>query len=226
MATNTTRTALVKPDTTDPVDIAQINSNSDKIDYSLGMILVNDGASTTDINAFDGAIVREKTSGIIWEARKNGGGTFDKVYIRYPYHFEALSLANTNCGSSTTYQDWGWNTFYPANAKNSSAAQLNGTNFWVCPVKGIYVVTAHQAWTSNGTGFRAGALKLNGTLEGDNTEDIQTGNTQAGMKANCSQSFQRLFSVSDIIGLQVWQSSGGNLTVYSHVSIDMIEPVQ
>ena len=39
MSSSTTRLALIKPDNTDVVDIAQINANMDRIDASIGFFV-------------------------------------------------------------------------------------------------------------------------------------------------------------------------------------------
>src|SRR6185503_6900096 len=72
---------LLKPDPTDIVDVVnQINANYDKIDQWAGTILVNDGVTPPNSALFDGAIVKEKTSGQVWVAQWNGTG-YDKKYI-------------------------------------------------------------------------------------------------------------------------------------------------
>jgi hypothetical protein len=80
MSTNTARLALVKPAGLEPQDIAVLNADLDKIDKMMGCILVNAGVTPPDADLFDGAIVKEKTTGITWVAQWNGT-TYDKRYI-------------------------------------------------------------------------------------------------------------------------------------------------
>lgn len=57
MATTTTRLALTKPASSDPVDIAVLNANADKIDAAVGSKVVT--SSTRPGSPFDGQTIFE-----------------------------------------------------------------------------------------------------------------------------------------------------------------------
>lgn len=82
MSTLTSRLGLTKPVDAEPQDVATLDVNFDRLDQSIGVILVNDGVTPPNSQLFDGAIVKEKTSGLVWVAQKNAGtGNFDQVNI-------------------------------------------------------------------------------------------------------------------------------------------------
>src|SRR6478735_5907800 len=124
MATFTTRMGLTKPLGTEPRSVVPINANSDLLDAFMPCILVNDGVTPPTAALYDGALVKEKTSGKVWEARKNGGGTFDIVWVVYPYMFQAFG--NGSHATGTTPLAYGWQNYNSSadRAKNSSSAQI------------------------------------------------------------------------------------------------------
>lgn len=68
MATTTTRLALTKPASSDPVDIAVLNANSDKIDLAVGAKRVT--SSTRPSTPFDGQMIFETDTNkfLVWDA--------------------------------------------------------------------------------------------------------------------------------------------------------------
>lgn len=222
MATTTPRAALIKPDGPEDVDVDDLNLNADKTDKFLGCILVNDGVVPGTSDLLDGILVKERTSGKIWEARKNGGGTFDPVWVRYPYLYRAFTNF-TAVASSTTLGDFGANTYI--NGKNSSAAEKNGANFWVCPIRGIYDIRVRARWAANATGQRAIVQKLNGVITSNESEFVVS--AQGGGFFTSADTFdRRVLAVGDVIGSQTWQNSGAPLGTWIQYDIEMIDPVQ
>lgn len=225
MATTTTRLALIKPDTTEDVDIADLNANTDQLDQMAGCILVNDGVTPAAGDLFDGAIVKEKTSGIIWEARKSGA-TFLKKYIRYPYSL--FGVTGNNPASGTTFVDWGFSSVTTALCKNSSNADFNASNFWECPVKGIYIITWQFSWEYNATGTRAQRFTLNGSATETQKYGawLMSATTEAGYYTTGQLILgPRSFNVGDEVGFQQWQNSGTAIAYEAQVQIAMVEPI-
>jgi len=79
MATNTTRLSLIKPDYTDNVDVADINSNMDDIDAAVGAAVVTSG--TRPASPFTGQVIFETDTnssfvydGSVWQSLGGGGG--------------------------------------------------------------------------------------------------------------------------------------------------------
>src|ERR1700755_1205891 len=134
----TPRLGLVKPQpgTGEPADIARINLNSDNIDKWIGAILVNDGVTPATAELFDGAVVKEKSSGKVWVAEKNVGGTFDKKWIRFPYQYRAFTNFSPQ-PTGATFLSWGAGS-YLGGINSADTDRTPGTNFWTCPQAGTY----------------------------------------------------------------------------------------
>lgn len=229
MSTNTTRLGLTKPSGSaspeEAVDIDVINTNMNLIDQWMGCILVNDGVTPATGDLFDGAIVKEKTSGIIWEARKNGGGTFDKVYVRYPYTFKGNTV-NQSVATGTTYTAIGYANY--SSGKNSSASQISGGLF-VVPVKGIWAVHLKASYTANVTGSRALTGRLNGSNLNSNVDYLEViglATALGSFDAHLEWHTEMLMSVGDTFSAGIWQNSGGNLNCSHSASYTLIEPIQ
>jgi len=79
MATSTTKLGLIKPDYTDVVDVADLNTNADDIDAAVGMTIVT--SSTRPASPWAGQIIFETDTelsfvwdGSVWKASGGGGG--------------------------------------------------------------------------------------------------------------------------------------------------------
>lgn len=226
MATSTTRMALTKPSGSaspaEAVDVGVLNTNADLLDKFAPCILVNDGVTPATGDLYDGALVKEKTSGKIWEARKNGGGTFDKVWVRYPWSMISKTNA-ANVASSTSFADYGTDTW--VSGKNSSSSDISVTfNDIKIPLKGIYTLKWRYRFAANATGTRSARLSLNGSTIQDETEVSCPGN--ANSFTGLEITLHRAFALGDLIHGQYWQNSGGNLSMYTQAETVMVEPIQ
>jgi hypothetical protein len=193
--------------------------NFTRLDQVMPIIWVADGVTPPDAELYDGIIVGEITSGKVWAAKKNGGGTFDKRYIRYPYSAVFTGVASP--ASSGAYSSAGWPNLY-ATGKNSSAADFNGSSFWVAPIKGLYHIDVHDSWAANAAGQRAMQLLDNGV--GMNAETETVFNAIAGTVTALHASVNRVLAAGEIIGHQYLQSSGGALACTTVISVAMIDP--
>lgn len=225
MADFTTRTGLAKPFGTEQRSRVPLNANFDIIDKFLGCILVNDGVTPPTGDLFDGALVREKTSGILWEARKNGGGTFDKVYIRYPYHFEGDSNTKTVTDNSNGSLGFDTSLFVAGDNKNASVANINGSGEWVCPIRGIYLMNFNVGFAANASGIRGVRWSFNGTWILDNTSQVIQ-SPVSGVNTYMHWGRSKLFAQGDRVLVGAYQNSGLNIAVRGTATIDMLEPVQ
>lgn len=229
MPTYTTRLGLTKPSGSaspaEAVNVALLNANADRIDETQGVILVNDGVTPADGDLFDGAVVREKTSLKQWVARTNGSGGFTKDYSHYPYMLYASAATNNYAISDTTFRNWGWGTYYGGTelAKNSSAGDINGSGFWVCPLKGIYFVKVRNVWATNTAGARGSQIMINGAADAANSAQTLNGMTSGPTALDLTM--WRSFSAGDIVSNQLWQSSGGALNLDSSITVTMITPL-
>lgn len=200
------------------------NNDFQRIDDVMPAIIVNDGVVPADSALYDGALVAEKTSGKVWMAVKNVGGTFDHQWIKYPYtycaYITSLPFANG------AYTQWGWNTFDAVRSVNASSSQTQaGTNAWVCPVKGVYDVMVHAQFATNGVGSRGVILYINGATDGSSTEMVIPACGIAGFTTNVATSMRRVLAAGDVISAVFYQNSGGVLNIYTNIAAVMISPV-
>lgn len=153
---------LIKPvpGTGETVRISDLNSNFDKLDA--GAILVENGTTPSNDQLYEGAIVKERTSGIVWVAQRNGLGGYNKSHIRYPYQFSAWTPGNivTMTGG---YQTWGCANFRADVSVNASSGEISHPdNGWICPRTGIYTLHHRYVWGNNGSGGRRESIGLIG----------------------------------------------------------------
>ncbi len=215
MASNTSRLGLIKPTTLEPRAVGPLNTNADRIDEIAGAFLINDGATIPDAQAFDGMIVKEKTSGKVWVLQKNVGGTFDKKYIRYPWSFTGYTTG-FNIGNAAWgeygIQNFGGSTIGAGGGPvNSSSADLVNTEL-VIPVTGIYSIKGQVKWNPNSTGVRAACFNINhiAAAEDVNTADICNAAVPFAGSSN-SISLLEQIPAGTTIGFNLYQNSGGIL---------------
>jgi hypothetical protein len=206
-----------QPGTGEPQDIAKINSNFDKVEKWGRVIWVNDGVTPPTVDLIDGATVAENTSGKIWVAKKNLGGTFDKKWIRYPYCFQGyttgFAIAN---GGWLEYgiQNFGGTTIGAGGPGtgpvNASAADIVASEF-VVPITGIWSVKGQVKWNPNNNGVRAACFNINhaASAEDVNTADICNAPTGAG--GSNSISLLEQIPAGTHIAFNLFQNSGGPL---------------
>ena len=221
MATFTTRMGLTKPLGTEPRSVVPINANSDLLDAFMPCILVNDGVTPPTAALYDGAIVREKTSGKTWEARKNGGGTFDAKWIVYPWSIKTFNTGPV-LSSGAFVQNIGVGGF--VSGINSSGASLSGSpaNI-VAPVTGIYTLRSLYLWASNATGERTASFIFNGVNPQIDNESAVAPVPGGALTRQVNAEVVAL-TAGDTIGLWGHQSSGGALSVDTYASVALITP--
>lgn len=227
MATNTPRLGLIKPAGSEARAVGPLNTNSDLADKFMPCILVNDGVTPPTGDLYDGALVKERTSGIVWEARKNGGGTYDKVYVNYPLNFEGFKINTTVANNGyPNFTAIGIDTVTTANCKNTSAANMVSGKF-VVPVKGIYTARFRASFGGNATGVRGMTWQLNGSSIVGTEAVIERGPIDASGDESLEIVINRIFNLNDTVGVAVYQTCGGNLTcTMAHIQIALIDPIQ
>ena len=204
MSTNTARLGLIKPAGADPQDVSQLNGNFDTLDKMAGFIMVNDGVTPPNTDLFDGAVVKEKTSGKVWVAQWNGT-SYDK---KYPYYTYMGSFKRTSgipaVVSDTNFRNVAAFATYNGGV-NSSASDMAAFN-WKCPVGGWYGCAITAVWPSNASGYRG----LRFGADTDMTSMVQ-GVSLSGIGTVQQHISIQEFAKNDAPGVYVWQNSGGNL---------------
>lgn len=220
MATPSARLGLSLDADTDPIEA--MRTQFTRIDQAMPVMWVNDGVVPSDAVLYDGAVVGELTSGKMWVAHKNIGGTFDHNFIRYPYNGNFTTLAGA-IPSTTVFASWGWNAFSALGSKGASLSDINGSSFWVCPQKGIWHFRSWNQWDANTTGNRGSVMRVNGVNDINNTW-INV-NACTLFQTNVVWSKSIVLNTGDIVGQQVYQNSGGNLNVYVALEATMVTPL-
>ena len=224
MPTFTTRLGLTKPAGGEARAVGPINTNSDLFDKFMPCILVNDGVTPPTGDLYDGALVKERTSGIIWEARKNGGGTFDKYYVSYPFHFVGDSQVAA-FPTGTSGQAVGFANITTAQCINAGSGNVSG-GFLVIPVTGIYTLTAYSRWDINATGQRSLRFHVNGAADFSTTPELTVDAAAGGIPTNLAVATTRYLTKNDQIAANCWQNSGGNLLLgVSRMFVHLDRPV-
>lgn len=225
----TSRLGLVKPQpaTGEPVLVEDLNDNSEILDKWAGAIWVNPGVTPSTAELFDGAIVAERTSGKVWLAQKNGGGTFDKRWIRFPWQFTGFTASTAQSNGiwqERGIQNFGGGSLIGAGPVNSSAADLVATRV-VVPIKGIYSVRFHIDFASNNNNTRAACINFNASPAAlDNNTGFVTAAAQSA-QTMFSVVCQELLPAGTELALNLFQNSGGSLNVGFQVFITLIAPV-
>lgn len=228
----TTNYGFVKPQpgTGEPQDITKINSNMDLIDKYAHVIWVNDGVTPATGDLIEGATVGEITSGKMWVAKKNIGGTFDKKWVRFPWSAVATTtnqpIANGTWGHHG-FINWGGASIGvgggggPVNADSSA---LSSTAL-VVPIKGIYSGFISAEWAPNSAGVRGLRINFNNSTPGEdvNTTDIRSAAPAA--KTTHRAVFQELLPAGTTIAGDFFQNSGSGLNVSFAVFATLVTPV-
>lgn len=209
----TSKLGLLAPSIDD--ELTALRQNWNRLDsvYSGGLV-ISPGVTPDESILFDGCIVAEKTTGIIWRAQRNASGVFEKRYIKYPWRMEAYQPTMTvGNGSAGVWIPWGYASVGNNSVNASSADMVN--NRIVIPVTGIYVGTDWLKWhTGSSSGARALTLSINdesvGVTEADKNECVMCPNNVVNSVTVCQVNFARKFNKGDRVCGAFWQNSGGN----------------
>jgi|SRR6478609_934093 len=230
----TTNYGFVKPQpgTGEPAAIEKINSNFDKVEKWGRVIWVNDGVIPATADLIEGSIVAEITSGKVWIAKKNVGGTFDRKFIRYPWSMSAFTTnfpVGTSGWAEYGFQNFGGGTFNGVGPPiNSSAADIVGGRV-VLPVKGLYSIRVNVNWAPNNTGIRASALSFNGiplTGSGPPNDNTSTyANTVQNSDTRYSIFGNEVYPAGTQFCTAQYQNSGGTINLTIVVFAHLVYPV-
>lgn len=208
MSTVTTRLGMTKQAGGEQIDVDLLNADLDLIDTNIGVLLVNAGVTPPNSSLYDGAVVKEKTTGICWIAQKNGGGGFDKAYLKYPYLAKATASATIASAVRTTL-----NLGFVAGGYNAVSGDFVG-NYWVAPVAGVYTITfimRFQANASPTVGTRGVGPLFNNAALGET--QLTAVNTTGG-DIFMYVTYDFIHAVGDTHGVQVIQTSGAAMNVF------------
>jgi hypothetical protein len=233
--TTTPRLGLIKPskDIQTPLDIDRLNLNADLLDKALPVnVLPNTTPPASEL--YDGKIVREKTTGIVWMAELQTNGSYIKRFITYPYIYIASS-SDRVVAASSTWQKFGWDSFAVPGATASYSGSVNATKnemtsdfFWRAPFKGMFMMR-YQDWfeyTNNTLQFFASVFSYNNVDDGANTQTLAQNNPNYTVRYTNSCVYTRLLQAGDIIGHKIYVSGTTNPKLYATVEITCVQRVE
>lgn len=226
----TPRLGLVKPQpgTGEPQDVADLNSNADNIDKWAGAILVNDGVTPSTAELFDGAIVKEKTSGKVWVAQKNVGGTYDARYIRFPWQLNAFTTSvavGTSAWGRYGLETYGGGSVAGGGSINSSAADIVG-QFIILPAKAIYHIKFQVKWQLNASGIRSANINFNDTASAEDINTVNVSQANSVALATNQTTYTDMLPAGTKVSVNLNQNSGVTLNATIVATVSMIMPVQ
>lgn len=196
---------LTKPEDNDGLDACR--NNWDKLDtaYSGALWVPADFVPSNDA-LFDGAIIAEIGTGIVWRAERTLTGNFSKHYLKYPYLLSAQTLNYAFPVSDTANHPYGW--IYQSNesVNVNPTTDLVGT-YWIVPITGTYLGQITHFWAPQAGGLRVVSLGVN-DFTGVKI-DYETV-TQGSANDSCfhTLSFNSKFTKGDRVISLVWQNSG------------------
>lgn len=153
----TPKLSLTAPSIDD--EVSALRENWARLDEAYaGSIVVNPGVVPDDSVLYDGCIVAERTTGIVWRAQRNVTGAFEKKYIRYPWSVSIAQGINNCPNQAAVWKPWGYDTY--ESGWNSSAADLVNYRV-VIPFTGFYVGRDMVTWKSTPSAHYAHTLWRN-----------------------------------------------------------------
>lgn len=222
MADPTTRLGLSKAAGNEPRAVGPLNVNFDKIDTNIGAIVVAAGVTPPDSALFDGAIVKEQTTGRVWIADKNVGGTFTKRWVLNPWFFSGRTQ-NFGVNDTAAYNA-GYGVADP-NCVNATYANVVAGEL-VLPFDGIYNIRLSHYWVANAAGFRRLVPKIAGVSDADYyISDTTVNAATLGASTTVVVFLNRFFAAGTTISTFAYQTSGGTLTMLAnHIAATLVIP--
>ena len=188
-----------------------------------GAIWVTPGTVPGENLLFDGAIIAEINTGKVWRAQKNANGTYDKIWIKYPWVYSARFQGNFPHGGFT----WGWTDIEPTqcvNAGSDNKEISDGSNALILPVTGYYVGMIQVRFQDTNTlGQRSLILNINGTNDNNNSQTNRFAMT-APYPGNTTIFYKIVgkFNKGDKLLSYIINDSGGGRDIFSRISIALV----
>jgi hypothetical protein len=224
----TPKLSLLAPSIDD--EISSCRPSWERLDeaYS-GAIVVSPGTMPDESILFDGALVAERTTGIIWRAQRNAAGVFEKRYVKYPWSISLAqgSLAFNNV-SAGNWVPWGYQVYEGGSINSASSDLVN--NRLVIPITGIYVGRDKISWQGTPTSTHYGhTLWKNdalgtGPLYNDWYESTWPPSVDSGDLSSTIPINEKFYK-GDTICAGLWQSSGGNVTNSHRIQLALLRVV-
>lgn len=204
----------------DPIEA--FRTNWSRVDQAMPIMWVNPGVVPADAVLYDGAIVGELTTGKVWVAHKNVGGTYDHIWLKYPYTYCAINVTDP-FGTGGAYSYRLPLTFSAAWSFNAVAGDLGGSG-WVAPVTGIYNITTNLRWANNATGQRGGLYAINSVNQNNETENVVPASA-GGIDTTHTIHMNRILTAGDVVATAAFQNSGSTINLYQIFTATLVQVI-
>lgn len=207
-------------------NLTDLPNNWNKLDKGFsGVLWVTPGTTPDSSALFDGLLVAELGNGIVWKARRNQAGGFDKVYIKYPWVMSATTTSTWGLQSTspTPYGIWDYDA---AGSLNADAGLLsNGT--LTLPFKGLYNWNTYVRWENDGggSGQRSVSMALNSINNNGEYEVVRPVTGLNGNQVCMNMRGSSLYNAGTTMQLRAWKDTAGTLNTRAHHTIALIRIV-
>lgn len=224
-STLTPNLGLIKPfrDTNTPLDVEELNANSDKLDLAARVLTVNPDYIPPSAELWDGRVVREKGTGKVWVAEKQTNGSFLRRWLQYPWQIRVqrpqdLAIPNDD------WKEWGWTDIVTGHSINLLSDSLTGSTPKV-PITGWYMITMEAHWPGGTSGVR-GIRPLFNHASSTFTTDAEALTAPVSGKGVVTRSvFQAKIGAGSLLSAEYYQNSGATVNIVnSSVIITLIYP--
>lgn len=220
MATPTPRLGISLDADIDPIEA--FRANFSRIDQAMPVLWVNAGVVPADALLYDGAIVAELVTGKVWMAHKNIGGTYDHIWLKYPYTCCAINVTDP-FGTGGAYSYRSPLTFSSAWSFNAVAGDISASG-WTVPVTGIYSITTNLRWANNTTGQRGGLYAINAVNQNNETENVVIAAAGA-IDTTHRIHMNRILQAGDVIATAAFQNSGVTINLYQIFTATLVQVI-
>lgn len=207
-------------------NLTDLPNNWNKLDKGFsGVLWVTPGTTPDSSVLFDGLLVAELGNGIVWKAKRNQAGGFDKVYIKYPWIMSATTTVPWNIQGNTG-NPYGFQDYDAAGSLNADAGLLSGGQLSL-PFKGIYNWNCYFRWENDGGpgGQRSVSMALNGVNTLNEYEVIRPTTAYPGNYVSMSIKGSNLYNAGTKMDLRVWKDTAGTLNTKAHLTIALLRMV-
>jgi len=192
------------------------------LDKYAGGLLVANGTVPPDSDLYDGCLVSELTSGKQWIARLNTGGTYDHIWLVYPWFAEVGTPSLSVASVPFTNTAYGFTNLW--NGVNTDAATALVGTFLVVPIDAIYELV----YSVRGSNPNSNDAPLSAHISVNSDQNYLWSETlekyNLNYTVNCTQLLRKL-KAGDKLCLNIWQSYGAPMAVSMVLQASVVCPL-
>jgi hypothetical protein len=228
----TPKLSLLAPSIDD--EISSCRPNWERLDEAYaGALVVSTGTVPDESILFDGCLVAERNTGIVWRAQRNASGVFEKRYVKYPWRASFTQDQTYPSGGTAVWGAWGYQTVEGGSINAGNESLVN--NRLVIPVTGIYQGADWMKWTDSAvagsnTGVRSHTLWVNDLVTPVVNPEFtwyeeSVVPTQVNNVCTTCVRINRLFNAGDTVCAAIWQNSTVALPNTHRIMLALVRPV-